>query len=72
MSVPTGRPNAIREILILKGLISFDKYIAVASPSISESVAIITSFTSSEPNLLSNSFIVSCSGPIPSRGDIAP
>ena len=32
-SAPTGSPNAIRDIFIPKGLISFVKYKLVASPS---------------------------------------
>ena len=44
-SPPTGIPCAILVTFIPNGLISFDKYIAVASPSTLGFVATITSFT---------------------------
>lgn len=44
-SPPTGTPCAILVTFIPNGFISFDKYIAVASPSTLGFVASITSFT---------------------------
>ena len=56
-SPPIGIPLAILVTFIPKGLINFDKYIAVASPSTLGLVANIISFTLPSCNLVNSSFI---------------
>src|SRR5260370_4464083 len=71
-SEPTGMPTPIRVTRTPRGLISFETYTAVASPSAVGLVAIMTSET---VPLLSRSispFSFNCSGPTPSKVERAP
>ena len=68
-ALPMGSPCAKRVTLRDRGLSTFERYIAVASPSRFGLVAIITSWISPSRSRFTSCAMVKSSGPIPSSGD---
>src|SRR5579864_7709724 len=71
-SAPTGMPTPIRVTRTPRGLSSFDKYTAVASPSAVGLVAIMISSTPPTLSRSINDLMCSWSGPRPESGESDP